>query len=182
MPASASSRPVRRVSSQAMTSASSERRGGPGGEVRQVPDGRGDQDQGTPLNDRDLEVIARAQVPRAKAPASLSRTQLARRTGEPDTVRRHGRRADDLEVAVAVGDVDREPDAERVDRAGRPQEQGAVDALPADQNSRALRRQSRREVADLEAMPSTSSSRSSQGTRASQTLKRISRTSPSWTS
>src|SRR5690606_9047284 len=57
--------------------------------------------------------------------------------GPPDrrgvAVRGHGQRAHDPHVGVAEGDVDREPHADRVHRPGGPQQDGAREALPAEQ-------------------------------------------------
>ena len=130
MPACCSSRPVRRVSSQQMASAAAapRRRAATGRRGCRSAWRRGPACTGRARDSPDLELVADRRSHARTTPASASITAWARSTGrlEAPAAQRGDPQHD--EVAVEEGDVDREAHAERVHRAGRAEEQRAVDA------------------------------------------------------
>ena len=125
---------------------------------------------------------------RAKAPASASSTLCARSTGRRHPVAGEAHGAEHGEVGVEPGHVDREAHPDRVHRPGGHEQERPVDAVAAEQPLAAGARAGRPPPA-TPAPPrrgaTTASTARLRGGRPDrwrgQTLKRISRTSPSCT-
>ena len=128
-PACSSSRPVRRVSSHAMTSADASASTARGESSPRFPIGVATSTQHGSGHSTTSRRCPVTRFHRANAPASASTTERAVQQGSPTRLRAHPHRAPHETVTIEERDVDVEPHAERVHRSRRSQQERSVDPV-----------------------------------------------------